>query len=335
MRDTERNSSPGDLSMVGGRPNLTAAAASELVRQQWGFRADVEPLESERDQNWFVKLDGAPRFVLKIANAGEDPGVLDLQQTLMNSLRKAGLPCPSVIPTFTGAVTTEYRGYKAWLISVVSGRKLADIPSPSDRLWHDLGAVLGRVAVTLADLDHPAAHRWLQWDVLNAEQVLSGYRNCVTDTQRGAILDKVLNDFNRLIQPALSDLPHSIVHNDANDHNLLVTGDAITGLIDFGDALHTVAINDLAIACAYAMLGREDLWAVTDSITAGYRKHRRLTILEEELLPVFIRTRLATSVSISAYQQTLEPDNPYLRISEKPIWDLLTNLMGAAHHDNR
>ncbi|MCJ7817610.1 MAG: aminotransferase class III-fold pyridoxal phosphate-dependent enzyme, partial [Candidatus Thorarchaeota archaeon] len=48
--------------------------------------------------------------------------------------------------------------------------------------------------------------------------------------------------------------------------------------------------------------------------------------LEIELLFPLICARLATSVSVAAYQKTLEPNNEYLIISESPAWQVLTHM---------
>ena len=61
-----------------------------------------------------------------------------------------------------------------------------------------------------------------------------------------------------------------MIHNDANDYNVLVdtrdTGDlmtrnqAVLGLVDLGDMLHSHTVNDLAIAMAYAASTNPTHW---------------------------------------------------------------------------
>ena len=49
-----------------------------------------------------------------------------------------------------------------------------------------------------------------------------------------------------------------MVHNDANDYNIIVNYDylnpKVISLIDYGDAIYTQIINDLAITCSYAIM---------------------------------------------------------------------------------
>jgi Ser/Thr protein kinase RdoA (MazF antagonist) len=179
----------------------------------------------------------------------------------------------------------------------------------------------------LEGFDHPAAHdRRLQWDVLKAADVIGGYRQFVADPRRRLIVDSALEAFLGGVRPALDELPHSVIHNDANDHNILIAGEGISGLLDFGDAVHSITVNDLAVACAYAMLDRDDPTGVAAGVVAGYQQVRGLNEVEYRLLPDLIRIRLVMSVVISAYQQTIHPDNEYLRVSEAPAWRLLARL---------
>ncbi|MCZ7670459.1 MAG: hypothetical protein M5U34_26530 [Chloroflexi bacterium] len=51
-----------------------------------------------------------------------------------------------------------------------------------------------------------------------------------------------------------------------------------------------------------------------------------LTDLELDLLTTLISARLAASVTLSTYQQTLHPDDAYLVVSQQPAWALLGKL---------
>ena len=106
----------------------------------------------------------------------------------------------------------------------------------------------------------------------------------------------------------------SVIHNDANDHNVLVdeAGDRIVGLLDLGDIVWSVTAHEAAVAAAYAMFDRADPLAVLGTIVAGFDRTCRLTDDELDALPDLVLARVATSVSIAARQTRLDPD-PYLR----------------------
>ena len=59
------------------KPELAAAEIAALLRTHYGLEGTVMPLVSERDQNFLVDASGR-RCVLKIANAAEDRGALEL-----------------------------------------------------------------------------------------------------------------------------------------------------------------------------------------------------------------------------------------------------------------
>ena len=55
-----------------------------------------------------------------------------------------------------------------------------------------------------------------------------------------------------------SNMRHSVVHGEANDHNVLVRAGRVVGLLDFGDMVYSAVVCDLAIALAYALLDQPD-----------------------------------------------------------------------------
>ncbi|NDH87119.1 MAG: hypothetical protein EBY61_00440 [Actinobacteria bacterium] len=86
----------------------------------------------------------------------------------------------------------------------------------------------------------------------------------------------------RYAVPALSIAPTSALHQDLNDHNVLVErrGDqlAVSGVVDFGDLVCGPAISELAVAVAYAMLRRVHPLDAAAAVVGGWADERgRLT----------------------------------------------------------
>ncbi len=140
------------------------------------------------------------------------------------------------------------------------------------------------------------------------------------------------------IAARLPGLPHSVIHNDANDHNLLVnedpkTGLALLGLIDFGDIVYSATVNELAICASYAMLDKTQPLQAAKALAQGYHQVRHLCEDELSVLFPLICLRLAQSVSLSASQNQLRPDDDYLTISEQPAWQLLRKLTQLNRRD--
>jgi 4-aminobutyrate aminotransferase-like enzyme len=122
-------------------------------------------------------------------------------------------------------------------------------------------------------------------------------------------------------------LRKSIVHNDANDHNILVTNDLnnpkVKTLIDYGDTIKTQIINDVAISCAYAIMGQTDTLEAAIPIVSGY--HSNFPLQEDELVHLYnsIAMRLIVSYTSAMINLTKEPENTYLQVSAKPASEAL------------
>lgn len=315
-------------SRLESRPRFDGRAALAVFRSHWTDADQIDALPSERDQNWLVYVHGVPRYVLKIANSADGVHGVDFQQQMIIRAADAGIPCPGVVPTDSGRTTVEADDHQVWLVDYLPGTALARLPDVDAPILHHLGSTLGVLAHACSGFDHPAAHRWLQWDVRNTAQVIGAYRDEVPDPAGRILLGEALEGYEQRVRPRMTDLPHAVIHNDANDHNVLVSGQQVSGLLDFGDAVYGPIVHDLAVACAYAMLDRADPQAVAEQICVGFAEERPLTVVERAVLSDLIRIRLATSVAISAHQAARNRHDPYLSISEQPAWRLLRHLMG-------
>jgi Ser/Thr protein kinase RdoA (MazF antagonist) len=313
---------------------MDAARAGDILAREWGIDGDLRPLPSERDRNLAVVVAGVERFVLKVSNANEDPAFLEMQHRMMERLAAAGVPCQLPVPSRAGGDVVDVGAPTApCLVRVLTwlpGRPLGTIPAAQRpaALLRDLGRMMGRTATALDGFDHPAAHRDFQWSAEQDLDVVAAHAAAVTDPRRAALLD----DWQRRLTPLrdrFAGLPHGVIHNDANDHNVLVAddGQSISGLLDLGDAVWSVVVNELAVAAAYAALGSHDPLAVIAEVRAGFEEALPLTDEETHVLLDLVALRLATSVALSAHQSRLAPDDPYLTVSEAPAWALLEKLV--------
>jgi Ser/Thr protein kinase RdoA (MazF antagonist) len=316
------------------RPSIDIDVAATVLRRDWAIVGTLRPLPSERDRNFAVTVDGVDRFVLKVSNAVEDAGFLEFQHAAMRRLAAAGVPCQLPVPSHRGTEIVDIgasgQPSLARLLTWLPGRPLATIP-PADRsptLLVDLGRVMGRTAAALDGFDHPTAHRPFQWSAEDGLAVIAAHAGVVIDPDRAALLDR----WHRRFAPLTAVLPglrHGVIHNDANDHNVLVddAGSSVSGLLDLGDSIWSVVVNELAVAAAYASLDTADPLATIDTIRTGFEAALPLDDVERRILVELVALRLATSVALSAHQARLDPRDPYLTISEAPAWDLLGRLI--------
>ncbi len=326
-------------------PAFSADDARGLLVRLYSIQAEaVAPLPSERDQNFAVTTEEGEPFVLKIANRAENPAFLDCQNRAMMHIHARLRPpvnapvCPLVAPTPDGEYMPLVRGedgesYIVRLLTYVPGAPLAEVKPHSAHLLTSLGELLGRLDTALADFDHPAVRHDLHWDLHQAGRVVEEHLHRL-DPDQQAVIEPILAHFRAQTEPLLAQVRTGVIHGDANDYNVLVGPDGpwelmATGVIDFGDMVHSYLVGEAAIAGAYAMLGKRDPLAAAARVVAGYHSANPLTEIELRVLYDLMRMRLAMSVCIAAWQTEQVPDNDYLSISQPAIWALLARLEGV------
>ena len=191
------------------------------------------------------------------------------------------------VPRLAGPTTT-LDGRTIRLLTWLDGRPWADAPGD----FAELGRTVARVDRALASFSHAGMHREHPW---KAADVPAG-------------------------------LPHQLIHNDANEHNVLVGEDGSIHLIDFGDVVYSARVAGLAVACAYAMQGRPDPARAVVPLVRGY--HEITPLRPDELAALFplIVGRLELSVAMAARQSAAAPENEYLLISQSGIAPVLARL---------
>jgi 4-aminobutyrate aminotransferase-like enzyme/Ser/Thr protein kinase RdoA (MazF antagonist) len=322
-------------------PAFTADDARAVGLRHYGLDAAISALPSERDQNFLLTAAGGEQHVLKISNAGEDPQVIDLQNAALLHLATVApeLRLPRVRHTADGAAVAEVEDangapHLVRLLSWVPGRVLAAVQPHTPELLRSLGALLGALDAALAAFDHPAAERDLKWDPRRAAWI-RGYLGFVDDPARRGLVERLVDLAGGELARLAPKLRAGVIYNDANDYNVLVDGSdpyarRVTSVVDFGDMLRTWVVNEVAVACAYAMLDKPDPLAAAVPIVEGYHAAHPLAPDEIEAVFPLICSRLAVSVVNSAYQRHADPGNEYLTVSERPAWALLERL-GAVH----
>jgi Ser/Thr protein kinase RdoA (MazF antagonist) len=125
----------------------------------------------------------------------------------------------------------------------------------------------------------------------------------------------------------MQQLPRQIIHNDAHGGNLLRSGpdsDIVTGMIDFGDLVHTVTIADLGVSGANLVPHQADPLAALAALAAGFNRHRSLSDAEVAALPELVLCRLTLSILLVEHQISEVPHIADDVASERP--GLVANL---------
>ncbi|MFN0213661.1 MAG: aminotransferase class III-fold pyridoxal phosphate-dependent enzyme [Saprospiraceae bacterium] len=307
-----------------------------LALQYFKLSATATPLTGEIDLNFLLVTLSGEKFNLKIAHPETRRAYLEFQNALMQRLGNAGLglEIPHAVRSVEGeeiTTVTAPDGSPRFmrLLSWVEGRCFADVNPHTPDLLEKVGEMCGKLSQALEGFDHPAAHRFIKWDASQAAWT-GEHLHQIEGTEKQALAQYFYRWFEKCKADLLPHLRQSICYNDANDYNILVSHNPVNpvvpGVIDFGDAVFTHTINDLAIACAYAAMHKPDPLAAIAQVTKGYHQQFPLTEKEAEALFPLIGARLLISVTCSTLNRVENPENTYLQISDGPAWDLLKKL---------
>lgn len=315
-------------------PAFSFGEAADLAASHFGVSGRVTALDSERDQNFKLSAEDGALWILKIVNASEPASESEFQVALLDHLARTSpdVVAPRLKISQNGTPLAEAAGvgserHALRLVSWLPGLPLAEVERTPE-LLANLGSALGRLDRALQGFIHPGALRSFDWDIRQAGAARQRLPH-IPDAEDRALLRRLLDHFDAEVAPRLAGLRAQVIHNDANDWNVLVDEDGrdrIAGIIDFGDALYSPLIAEVAVACAYSILDVEDPIGAAATLAAGF--HAEYPLREDELDVLFdlIAMRLVISVTLSAARKEKTGDNPYLAISEAPAWRLLRRL---------
>ncbi|HUZ84195.1 MAG TPA: phosphotransferase, partial [Gaiellales bacterium] len=330
--------------LEGAPPRFGAAEVAGIAERLFGLSGEAVDLGSERDQTFLID-DGADGGVIKISNLGELATVLDLEAEALLHIGVADAGLPIARPRLaSGADPSQgpaaYRPTAAGpdgphfvrMFERRHGRKVADGATLDDGAIKAYGATLAQLGRALRGYFHPAAGRELLWDTKHAPRLREHLPSIEDESQR-ALVERVLDRYQERLSPAWSRLRAQVVHGDmALDNVLLDDRGWVTGIVDFGDIVHTALVADLAAAMASVLRGRpgEDVFRAARLFLDGYASVTPLEPLERELVCDALLARLATIVTISAWRVRRYPENAaYIQSWDAGSWVLLGQLADA------
>ncbi len=308
-------------------PAFPDGEVRRLAAAVFGLEGDLKPLVSERDQNFRITTAKGETFVFKIANRDEDPGVVDLQvQGLLHVERTdPGMVVPRIRRTRNGEPygwTDGGDGNRHILrtVSWIEGEELRT-QTYTPALMRSSGAAVARLARALRGFHHPSARHPLLWDVTQIAG-LRPHAHHIADKGSRARVERVLDTFIADILPGLAKLRHQVIHNDANGDNMVVDPadrEAIGGIIDFGDMIHTVLAADPAVTSADLIKLADDVLTPICEIVGGYDSVNPLEEDEIDAIYDLMVARYAITLVIVAWRNS-QPDGPgYLVEYEAPM----------------
>ncbi|MFW2382169.1 MAG: phosphotransferase, partial [Acidimicrobiales bacterium] len=307
------------------------AHVGQVLSDNWGIEAvQTELLAGEHDATLrVVDADGVAHCV-KVRTLGDDASDVDLELAVFEHLRHHDpIDVPRLRPTLDGADRCVVDGRAVWVLSWVDGLRWADVVHRGPRLARDLGEAARRLSRGLQSFEHPGASRTHHWDLRSIDSAIARHSDQLTSERQRAVGERALELFADRVEPRIERLPQSIVHQDLNDHNVIVSVDqglaSIAGIIDFGDLLHSATITELAVPIAYAMLRTSHPIDTAANVAAGWFGDETPT--EDELAVLFPLAlgRLVVNATTWAARQAHQPG--YARLRSANTWATLDQLL--------
>jgi len=305
--------------------------AGSFSKKYFGITGTVKELPGELDFNFKIATKEGYSYILKVSRPGTDESDIDLQQKILQHLLtiETKLKIPKIIPTkenktFCTCIDEHGQQRILRMLAWIDGRIWSSVCPVNNELLYSLGKSCGQITKAFQSFSHPRAEKNFDWNLDHVIWVENFLHLFPSDKMEliSVFLKKYTNEKHKI-----ENLRKSIIHNDANDNNIIVNSSLyhaeVIAIIDFGDAVFSSCINDVAVAIAYAVMGKPDPLAAATYVVKGYHEQFALKENELELLYLLVAMRLIISLTKSAINKISEPENDYLLISEEAAWVLL------------
>lgn len=322
-------------------PQITETEARTIAKTLYGLTGDFKPLLSERDQNYRIKTKSGECFVMKMANADENPDVIDFQiQALLHiEQQDPSLPVPRVLTNNKGTKTDIFKAEKGtrhivYVLTYLSGSILDDVETPSALMWRNLGKMMAQLNLSLMGFFHSHAQHEMIWDTMRCLS-LRQHTHCIKDSATRQNIDAIFDHMDRDVLPKLKGFRHQVIHGDATAMNTLTNPDipnSISGVLDFGDAIYAPLIIEVANTIDLERLDPKDYLEGLSNVTAGFDSVLPLTSEEIDLVYDLVLVRHAIIATIVAWRREMCPDQPsYLLDSEATAGRVIGELRQLGH----
>ncbi|MET0180729.1 MAG: homoserine kinase [Novosphingobium sp.] len=267
--------------------------------------------EGVENSNWLLDTTGrdgrGARFVLTVYEKRVRPADLPFFLGLLDHLAAAGCPVPRTIHDRTGAAFRVHptpAGEKALaLIEFLPGVS-PDVPTAGQA--RAVGAALA--GVHLAARDFPVRRA----NALGADSWARLAQSCAGHWGEldPSLEPLVLGELAALAAEWPRDLPQAAIHADLFPDNVLMSGDRVSGLIDFYFACTDAMAYDLAVthaAWCFDRNGERFDPAVSQALLSGYAAVRPLTPAEQGAMGVLARGAALRFLLTRAYDWVNTP----------------------------
>lgn len=324
------------VNKVNLKPDIDQAKILDTLSHKFKIFGNLKEMSSERDCTYLIQSSNKTIGVLKISNPTESLDTIDFQNSILDHLQKKNNGnVPKLIQTIDKKdsyfLEIESITYCFRVFRYLEGKLLSDINYLSEKNYQNLGKIFGQLDLDLCSYTGKARESSYQWNLYNVSKVIQSKIKFISSSEDQLLVKELVCKLENSLFKNIPNLPQSLIHNDGNDHNIVVSNynfnenliNTEFGIIDFGDCAKTCRIFELAILIAYSILDKENPLQIAKNLLRGYFEKFKLDKLEVSMLFEAILARLMVSVCISSEHAFHSQKDPYLQVSAKPVWKLL------------
>lgn len=299
---------------------LGVPEVQQLFAKRFGLDVDAISLGSQQDQNFRVFLRGSsdPLGVLKLTNPAFSEAEIEMQDAAAAAVAAgSALRVPLVVPGPRGPMSDWWESSQgrihARVIENVSGSTLmgSKYLSPADVAR--MGELAGTVSAALADFEHAALARVLQWDFRHARRVIDLLLPVEPNAQVRDLVARVTRPAFEILDAVSPRLPVQAGHFDVTDDNVLRRDDASPpdAVIDFGDVTESWAVGEIAVTVSSLLHHDGASPSTTLPAIRAFYALRPLADAEIEALWALVTVRGAVLVLSGRQQVRVDEENAY------------------------
>lgn len=300
------------------------------LQENYGLDGNLDRLAGE-NLNYLLTTNEGVHHVVKVVGDDMPAEVVEMEFAAIEHAISAefALLLPKITTNKFGKLETGIYIHnnelnRLRLLKYIDNTVLKNATDISDILIKNVGMTIAAYHSAMKNFDHPAAHRNHRWNLAEVGQH-RGKERQLGDPEKAALMAWGFDRWEGA-RGLLDSLPWQFIHGDLNPENIMVEGQRVTGLIDFGDACFNPAVCDLAICLAYMMMDQPDPLTTMALIVDGYREVGSLNELEDSVLLPLVCGRLVNSIAVSTERRIIDPGNPNWFGSEGSAWTLLETL---------
>ena len=228
---------------------FSEATIQNLVKEHYGLNVTVISLNGYDELNFLLSNDKNQKYILKISNESHPFPFLEAQIKIIQHLSKSAVSdcfqhfCINKQGDELTKIVLHSKTFYLRILNFLEGVFWVEKETKTNELYYNLGSFMGNMDHALQDFSHLAMHRKYTWDISRASETTANLKH-ILDHEKRRIADYFLLQFDIEVLPQIGQLRHAYIHNDANDYNILVQDNRISGLIDFGDMVYTALINN-------------------------------------------------------------------------------------------